>query len=208
MMMSSHLTWVSLMLACALAWSVSAMLTAALAGMPSVRKISAPAALLSLLLVVTAIFWLTAPMAPVLFAAAAGAGAVSATTDLRRQLLPDAGSVLIGVAGLASAMASSLLPDRAMAAVLTLAVLALAAGLVRWRTGRRALGSGDLLLGAACATWVPASLIPLALLLAVAITLLLAAFIRHTTSETEARLPFGPGLMFGYGVMAIAGGHG
>lgn len=206
--MSSPLTLAGLVLACALAWSASAVLTAALAGLPSIRKISVPAALVSLLLVVAAIFWLTAPTAPVLFAVAAGAGAVSATTDMRHQLLPDSGSVLIGLAGLASAIIVSLLPGRALSVVMTLAILALAAGLVRWRTGRAALGSGDLLLGAACAIWVPASLAPLALLLAVVATLLLAMLTRQNTDKLGLRLPFGPGLLVGFGITAIVGSSG
>ncbi len=207
-MMSSQLTWAGLLLACALTWSTSAVLTAELAGLSSIRKISIPAALVSLLLAFAAIFGLAAPAAAILFAAAAGAGAVSATTDLRHQLLPDAGSVLISAAGLTSALIASLLPGRAMAALMTLAILALAAGLVRWRTGRRALGSGDLLLGAACAIWVPVKLVPVALLLAVAATLLLAIVLRHKTSQPDTKLPFGPGLMFGFGVTAIVGGSG
>ena len=108
----------------------------------------------------------TAGPAAIVPLALLGADAVAiAVIDGRRHLVPDLLSLPLLPLGMLWTLVqpaggpSELLVRTAAAAILTLALLLLRA-LAGWRTGRTALGLGDVKLMAAAALWIPADLLP------------------------------------------------
>lgn len=131
------------------------------------------------------------------------AGANAARTDLTAGVISDLASLVILVAGAiyASWAQSHLsLLESAAGGVLAGGILLLALAIVRLRSGLSGLGSGDLLLGVAAGFWTGYGGVGYALLLAVAVTSAYG-FVRKAGGAT--RLPFAPGLVSGFGIVAV-----
>jgi leader peptidase (prepilin peptidase) / N-methyltransferase len=116
--------------------------------------------------------------------------------DLRHWLLPDALTLPLVIAGLASAalLDPEQLIDRAVGAALGYLGLRLIAIAYRALRGREGLGQGDAKLLAASGAWVGASTLPQVIFGAAASALLVAACLRLAGMRLAAysALPFGP----------------
>lgn len=137
-----------------------------------------------------------------LFAGAAAAGAVAAAIDLRHQLLPDLGSAVIALTGLAAAAIDGHVIGSLSAGAVAAAILVLAALIVRRQGRGKPLGEGDVLLAGACGLWVTPEQIPIALLLAVAFTIVTGFVSNIGQGKRPTRFAFGPGLVAGFGLAA------
>ncbi len=105
----------------------------------------------------------------------------------------------LGVAALEDHVVGSLSSGAVAAGILMLA------GLIVRRPGReKPLGEGDVLLAGACGLWVAPEQIPVALLLAVAFTIVTGFVANKGQGERQSRLAFGPGLVAGFGLAATA----
>lgn len=158
------------------------------------------AALLAGLIALGAVSAFAAP----LFLGAAGLGwafIYAAYVDLRARLLPDWPSLLAAMLGAVAAWMEGAGPALAMAfagAASAGAGLALAGLLVRWRTGREALGLGDIKLAAAGGMLLGPVAIWTAIGAGAAATILwLAAMaaVRRGDVKLRDEVPFGPGLL-------------
>ena len=118
--------------------------------------------------------------------------------DARRMIIPDALNALLFATGAAAALLTAT-PSPAMALGGTLAAPAVLAG-VRWivsrRTGREAMGLGDVKFAAGAGAWVGLDALPLLLVVASTSGLVVALVGRR---DGEGRLPFGPFLALGTG---------
>jgi prepilin signal peptidase PulO-like enzyme (type II secretory pathway) len=83
---------------------------------------------------------------------------------------------------------------------LSVGVLLLALAIVRLRSGLSGLGNGDLLLGGAAGFWTGIGGVGYALLIAVALT---GAYGVLRKAKPTTRLPFAPGLVSGFALVAI-----
>jgi leader peptidase (prepilin peptidase)/N-methyltransferase len=123
--------------------------------------------------------------------------------DARHMIIPDGLNALLFATAAASALVTQT-PSPAMALAGALAAPAVLAG-VRWavsrRTGREAMGLGDVKFAAGAGAWVGLESLPLLLVVASGAGLAAALAGRH---DAEGRLPFGPFLALGTGVAKAA----
>lgn len=123
--------------------------------------------------------------------------------DARRMIIPDALNALLFATGAAASLVTQT-PSPAMALAGALAAPAVLAG-VRWvvsrRTGREAMGLGDVKFAAGAGAWVGLDSLPLLLVVASVAGLAAALAGRR---DGEGRLPFGPFLALGTGVAKVA----
>jgi leader peptidase (prepilin peptidase) / N-methyltransferase len=116
--------------------------------------------------------------------------------DLRRWLLPDALTLPLILAGLATSLAfdPETLTARALGAAAGYAALSGVAWLYRRLRGREGLGGGDAKLFAAAGAWVGVGALPQVILIA-AVAALVAALLlrlRGVRLDAASALPFGP----------------
>ncbi len=140
-------------------------------------------------------------------AACAGAALMAAVnaarTDFAAGTVSDVSSLVILVAGAlyaSWAQTDLSLLQSAAGGAMSGGVLLLALALVRLRSGLSGLGTGDLLLGAAAGFWTGVGGVGYALLIAVGLT---GAYGVLRKADRTTRLPFAPGLVSGFALVAI-----
>jgi leader peptidase (prepilin peptidase) / N-methyltransferase len=131
-----------------------------------------------------------------------------AWADARRQVIPNALTLLVAIGGAAYALAyrPSTLPVALLAALVTCVVLlAIRAVYFRMR-GFHGLGMGDVKLLAAAALWVGPAGISWVVLAACAsaIVAILVLRLLGTRLDASARMPFGPHIALGLAVVLVA----
>lgn len=135
------------------------------------------------------------------------AAAFAAMSILRSDVcvgqIADNSSFVIAAAGLGSAytgLTAISLIDAALGIVISAGLLALAAWTVRLRRSAPGLGGGDIILAGACGAWSGALATGPALLIAALATIGGALLVRR---QKDARIPFAPGLLGGYGLVTL-----
>ncbi|WBQ12785.1 hypothetical protein L2D00_13155 [Hyphomonadaceae bacterium BL14] len=135
---------------------------------------------------------------------AAGLACANAILDLIEGLVADIASFGIAVTGLGAAVLM-VMPGQALSEALLLAAGGgvLAWGLLwgvnaffRWRRGHSGLGGGDIVLAGAAGIWSGLPLVGISLLIACAVTFLLA----FLSGRLRDRIAFAPGLVLGFGI--------
>lgn len=139
-------------------------------------------------------------------AALAASGMFTAvSTDLRFQLVADLSSVLIAAGALIGARHLS--PElnylsMGLGAIISVSILGLAGLYAKLRRGHAGLGSADLILAMALGLWCDGMEAALAISIGALITLLYS-ILRQLNAQT--RLPFAPGLIFGFCLVIASG---
>lgn len=132
--------------------------------------------------------------------------ATAAMIDLRTLRLPNAVNLLLFLGGLAFAAVYDRSAVAALFSAIAVgaAIAAFAAAFHRWR-GRRGLGGGDVKFIAACTPWLGLTGVAPALMIAslAALTTVLAGVALGWTVSAETRIPFGPFLALGAGVVLM-----
>lgn len=190
------------------AWIAGLLLTALSVRQDKMQRVSWPEAVVGGTFALTGALIFSFALPAALFAAAAGAASVSAAVDIKHQLLPDMGSAIIAFCGAAHAVTLAEMGDRIISVILASLILVVAMTIVTLRRRQAALGSGDVLLAAASACWAPPRLVPIALLIAVGLTIVLALPAYLKDHNFPPRLAFGPGLLAGFGICALSSAAG
>jgi leader peptidase (prepilin peptidase) / N-methyltransferase len=129
-------------------------------------------------------------------------------TDARRQVIPNALTLLVAIGGAAYALAyrPATLPTVLLAALVTYAVLLAVRAVYFGMRGHHGLGMGDVKLLAAAALWVGPAGISWVVLAACASAAILILVLRlfGARLDPSARMPFGPHIALGLAVVLVA----